>query len=173
MWMIDILSGSEDEPSSDDQFPDDDLPPVRFLHPPASPPRAHKYNELLGRLVGYTLCSVQFVEGYLQLGFGTPESLDVPVLTCEVMPVVGTPGGRLADGQPGYADAIRAMIGHGVVDTAEAPGEGLRIEFAEHALELRPTAADLTGPVIAMLSDFRDGRSMSWRPGGEAFEYLR
>ncbi|PRC49767.1 hypothetical protein C6A85_73045, partial [Mycobacterium sp. ITM-2017-0098] len=81
--------------------------------------------------------------------------------------------GPVVDGQVGYADAIRTMIGHDVVDTAEAPGEGLRIDFARHGLELRPTTADRVGPVIAMLSDFGDGRSMSWRPGGEAFEYLR
>jgi hypothetical protein len=167
--MIESLTGSGD----DDQTSGDDLPPVRYLHAPPSPPRAHQYNELLGRLMGYTLRSVQFVRGFVQFGFGTPESLDVPVLTCEVMPVVNTPSGPIADGQPGYADAIRAMVGHTVVDTAEAPGQGLRIDFAQHALEVRPTAADAVGPVIALLSDFRDGRSVSWRPGGEAFEYLR
>lgn len=167
--MIESLTGSGD----DDQSSGDDLPPVRFLHAPPSPPRAHQYNELLGRLIGYTLHSVQFVSGYVQFGFGTPESLDVPVLTCEVLPVVITPTGPIVDGQVGYADAIRTMIGHGVVDTSEAPGKGLRVEFARHALELLPTASDLVGPEIAMLSDFADGRSMSWRPGGEAFEYLR
>src|SRR3546814_8173582 len=46
-----------------------------------------------------------------------------------------------------------------VVATAEAPGEGLRIEFAERALELRPTVAEVVSPVIALLSDFGDGRS--------------
>ncbi|PRC46916.1 hypothetical protein C6A85_87630, partial [Mycobacterium sp. ITM-2017-0098] len=72
------------------------------------------------------------MDGYVQFGFGTPESSDVPVFTCEVMPVVMTPAGPVVDGQVGYADAIRTMIGHDVVDTAEAPGEGLRIDFARH-----------------------------------------
>jgi hypothetical protein len=90
-----------------------------------------------------------------------------------VMPVATTPAGPVGDGDVGYADALRSLIGDDVIETAEAHGEGLRVEFRRGALVLRPTAADLTGPLIAMLSDFGDGRSMSWRPGGEAFEYLR
>lgn len=159
--------------SGDDQLPDEETSSVRYLHPQYAAPRTHQYNDLLSRLVGYPLQSVQFSASDVQFGFGSTESPDVPVLTCEVMPVVVTPGGPIADGQAGYADAMRSLIGDDVVATAEAPGEGLRIEFAERALELRPTVAEVVSPVIALLSDFGDGRSMSWRPGGEAFEYLR
>ncbi len=157
---------------SDNQLPGDKPSPVRFLHPQHAAPRAHQYDDLLPRLVGYPLQSVQFIGGYVQFGFGSAELPDIPVLTCEVMPVVITPTGPIVDGQVGYADAIRRLIGHHVVDTAETPGKGIRIEFPERALQLRPTAAELTGPLIAMLSDFGDGRSMSWRPGGAAYEYL-
>lgn len=166
--MIKGLSGSGD----DDDVAGDQYPEVRFLYPQPAPPRAHRYNELLSRLIGYRLQSAQFVDGYVQLGFVSAESPDVPVLTCEAMPVVVTPTGPIADGETGYADAIRSLLGDNVIETSEAPREGLRIGFAERALELRPSAAELTGPVIAMLSDFGDGRSMTWRPGGEAFEYL-
>ncbi|MDG4666070.1 hypothetical protein [Mycobacterium sp. 236(2023)] len=132
----------------------------------------YEYNALLSRINGYHLQSVHFSGGYLQLEFASLNSTDEPVLTCEVMPVVDTPAGTLVSGQAGYADVLRALIGHHVVGTAEAPHEGLRIEFAETVLTLRPTAVDLHGPVIAMLSDFGDSGSMIWRPGGEAFEYL-
>jgi hypothetical protein len=164
---------------SDDELPAAGEPsPVRYLHPPQPAPAPHRYNELLSRLVGRSLQSIQFVGGYVQFGFGqfgfgAAEATEVPILTCEVMPEVITPAGPVVDGQLGYADALRSLIGHDVVDTAEAHGEGLRVEFRETALALRPAATDVTGPLIAMLSDFDDGRSMSWQAGGEAYEYLR
>jgi hypothetical protein len=158
---------------SNDELPDQPSP-VRYLHPQQPAPSPHQYNELLSRLIGYRLQSIQFNGGYVQFFFGSARATEAaPVLTCEVMPVVIGPAGSLADGQAGYADALRSLIGHDVVDTAEAYGEGLRIELGANALVLRPTAADVTGPVIAMLSDFGDGCSMIWRPGGEAFEDLR
>ncbi len=132
----------------------------------------YEYNALLSRLVGYHLQSVHLAGAYLQFTFTSLCARDSPVLTCEVMPVLDLPTGPVASGQPGYADAIRALIGHHVVSTHEAPRDGLRIEFAETVLILCPTADDLHGPVIAMLSDFADGSSTSWRPGSGAFEYL-
>lgn len=44
------------------------------------------------------------------------------------MPVVVMPTGPIADGEAGYADAIRSLLGDNVVQTSEAPREGLRIE---------------------------------------------
>ena len=158
---------------SDDKSPADEPSPVRYLHPQEPAPRPHQYNELLSRLVGRPLQSVQFIGGFVQFGFGSAESTEIPILTCEVMPVAITPSGPVVDGDMGYADALRSLIGDDVVETTEAHGRGLGVEFRWGALALRPNAADLTGPLIAMLSDFHDGRAMSWRPGGEAFEYLR
>ncbi|MDA2892738.1 hypothetical protein PDG61_17595 [Mycolicibacterium sp. BiH015] len=131
-----------------------------------------EYNALLSRLVGYHLQSIHLAGGYLQFTFTSLSLGDHPVLTFEAMPVVETPAGPIVNGQTGYADAIRALIGHHVTATGEAAGEGIRIEFAETALKLQPAAEELHGPVLAMLSDFGDCGSRSWGPGGPAFEYL-
>ncbi len=129
------------------------------------------WNDLLGRLVGCRLYSVQFVLDYVQLRFDGP-TRDEPVLNCDVMPVVVTQGRRVAPGQVGYADALISLIASDVVTAAEEAAHGLRLEFAGGAIVLHPHLDDLTGPEIAMLSGFEDGRWMCWRPGEEAFEYL-
>lgn len=51
---------------------------------------AYVPNALLGRLVGFRLYSVQFVMDYVQLRFDGPTH-DMPVLNCDVLPVVETP----------------------------------------------------------------------------------
>jgi hypothetical protein len=93
-----------------------------------SEPDAYEANALLGRLVGFRLYSVQFVMDYVQRRFDGPTE-DMPVLNCDVLPVVETPAGLVAPGQVGYADALRAFIPDYVVATAEETGQGLRIEF--------------------------------------------
>ncbi|KWX65538.1 hypothetical protein [Mycobacterium sp. NAZ190054] len=165
--MTDVLGGSDDDESAGENHPE-----VRYLHSKPPAPKIYGYNELLSRLVGYHLQSVQFFPRYLQLAFESAEAPDTPVLTCEVLPVVDTPGGPVTSRQPGYADTLRSLIGEPVVETVEASREGLRICFAQAAVTVRPSVAELRGPVIAMLSDFNDGSSVSWRPGGSAFEYL-
>lgn len=85
-------------------------------------------DELLSRLVGFRLFSVQFVTDYVQLRFDGPTP-DMPILNCEVMPEIETPGGLIAPGQLGYADALVALIPDEAVRTAEESGSGLRIEF--------------------------------------------
>ncbi|ANI41484.1 hypothetical protein MVAC_17373 [Mycolicibacterium vaccae ATCC 25954] len=162
-----VLGGSDDDESNGENYPE-----VRYLRPRVAPLQLHVCNDLLSRLVGYRLQSVQFFPRYVQLSFDSPAAPDSPVLTCEVFPVVDTRDGRITARQGGYADALWSLIGQPVVDTFEASGEGLRICFAETAVVLRPSVAELRGPVIAMLSDFADGNSASWRPGGAAFEYL-
>jgi len=133
----------------------------------------HAYvpNELLGRLVGFRLYSVQFVMDYVQLRFDGPTK-DMPVLNCEVMPAVETPAGMVVTGQLGYADALTALIPSEVVATSEATGSGLRIEFDARAIVLHPRFDEYTGPEIAVLDGFQDGQWMCWRPGEESFEDL-
>lgn len=162
--MAEVLGGADDSVGA--------LPEVRYLHARTAAPKLHGYNELLSRLVGFRVQSVLFFPRYVQLSFDSPEAADTPVLTCEVLPVVETAEGPVTEGLPGYADALRSLIGAVVVETAEASRAGLRIRFGEVTLTIRPTVAELRGPVIAMLSDFVDGSSESWRPGGNAFEYL-
>ena len=128
-------------------------------------------NALLGRLVGFRLYSVQFVMDYVQLHFDGPTE-DMPVLNCDVLPVVETSAGLVAAGQVGYADALRACIPGRVVATVEETGRGLRIEFVEAAICLHPKVGEVPGPEIALLSGFKDGHWMCWRPGEESFEDL-
>ncbi|KZB83172.1 hypothetical protein [Amycolatopsis regifaucium] len=52
-------------------------------------------NELLGRLVGSRLSSVNFVYDYVQLHFDRPGG-DQPILTCDAMPTVTVANGTYA-----------------------------------------------------------------------------
>jgi hypothetical protein len=130
-------------------------------------------NELLSRLVGCRLFSVVFIMDYMQLCFDSNVSEDRPILTCDVFPVIHKATGRLRDGEVGYGDALRSFIPEQVVATAEAFEAGLRVEFPNGAIMLRPTYDDLTGPEIATLRGFVNKAWMTWRPGEDAFEYLR
>ncbi len=128
-------------------------------------------NELLGRLVGFRLYSVQFVMDYVQLHFDGPTK-DMPILNCDVMPAVTISGHTVTDGLPGYADALRSLISGTVMHTEEATGIGLTIELDNGRVVLHPTRAELAGPEIAMLSGFSDRHWMCWRPGEDSFEDL-
>jgi hypothetical protein len=135
-----------------------------------SPERiAYVPHELLNRLVGCRLYSIEFVMDYVQLHFDGPTE-DMPLLNCDVLPVVETPSGPIAPGQVGWADALRELISDHVVATAERTGQGLRIEFGGGAIRLHPDINQQTGPEIALLTGFKDGRWMCWRPGEESFE---
>ena len=136
-----------------------------------STPSVYVPNELLGRLVGFRLFSVQFVMDYLQLRFDGPTQ-DMPVLNCDVMPRVELGTGSIVDGQVGYADALRGLIPGVVQQTREETGIGLRIEFDDAAIVLHPSREELDGPEIALLQGFEDRRWMCWRPGEESFEDL-
>ncbi|MFC8190376.1 hypothetical protein ACFUMH_01800 [Cellulomonas sp. NPDC057328] len=128
-------------------------------------------NELLSRLVGFRLYSVQFVMDYVQLRFDGPTD-DMPVLNRDVMPAVETSAGVIVPGDRGHADALVALISDEVVGTTEGTGSGLRIEFSSGTVVLHPKFEDLVGPEIALLDGFADGQWMCWRPGEESFEDL-
>lgn len=132
---------------------------------------AYVPNALLGRLVGFRLYSAQFVMDYVQLRFDGPTD-DMPVLNCDVLPVVETPAGPVTPGQLGYVDALCAFIPGHVGATVEETGRGLRIEFDEGAICLHPEVDEVLGLEIALLSGFKDGHWMCWRPGEECFEDL-
>lgn len=129
-------------------------------------------NELLGRLVGCRLYSVQFVLDYLQLRFDG-STADLPVLNCDVMPMVQADGEQSFAGRLGFADSLCQLIGQNVVATEERTGVGLRIRFSGGAVvALHPSVGDLVGPEIAYLHGFEDGQWMCWRPGEDSFEDL-
>lgn len=129
-------------------------------------------NELLSRLVGCRLYSVQFVLDYVQLWFDSTRSSDAPLVNCDVMPHVHRAGKRLRDGDTGYADVLRTLIGEEVAGTAEATGEGIRIDFPSGSLVFNPSADELVGPEIAYLRGFNDEAWIVWRPGEDSFEHL-
>lgn len=112
-------------------------------------------NELLGRLVGLRLYSVQFVLDYLQLYFDGPTP-DMPILNCDVMLAVTLSGHTFTNGNPRYADALRSLISGTVVRTEEATGIGLRIELDNGTVAPHPTLAEIDGrvyPVIVAVTE--------------------
>jgi hypothetical protein len=131
-------------------------------------------DDLLTRLVGGELYSVQFVRDYVQLHFESPG--EAPYLTCYVMPEIRGLQGELAqeisESASGYADALRALIGEEVRSTSAAAGTGLTLELRTSMIVVNPTPAQLVGPEIAMLSGFSDRAWVVWRPGEDEFAHL-
>ena len=127
-------------------------------------------NQLLSRLVGLRLFSVQFVMDYVQLRFDGPGD-EAPVLNCDVWPHVEFDGVRYVESDLGYADALRHLIPGTVLETTEATGSGLCITLDSGKLVLHPRL-DEVFVEIAMLSGFSDRSWMVWRPGEDSFEDL-
>jgi hypothetical protein len=135
-------------------------------------PSEYVPNELLSRLVGFELYSVQFVMDYVQLRFhpgGDAPPGDMPVLNCDVWPIVEFMGQTFREPDLGYADALRRLIPEAVTATAEATGVGIRIMFPSGAITLHPTR-DEVFVEIGYLFGFEDGAWMVWRPGEDSFE---
>ena len=129
-------------------------------------------NELLSRLVGHRLFSVQFLLDYVQLHFDSDTSSGQVVLQCDCVPTVVRDGHTYAVGDPGWADALWRLIPGIVTDTREATGTGLEVRFGVDLIRLYPAVDELVGAEIAMLTGFDDGQWMVWRPGEESFEDL-
>ncbi len=127
-------------------------------------------NELLSRLVGCQMYSVQFVMNYVQLRFDNDEG-DEPLLNCGVWPEVTLDGVTFHEPDLGYADALRKLVPATVVETREATGVGVCLVFERGSIRLHPTL-DEVYVEIAMLSGFADRAWMVWRPGEESFEDL-
>lgn len=129
-------------------------------------------NELLSRLVGYRMYSVEVVlNDYVQLRFDRVGSADLPCLNCDVWPTLAAQGRMWRESDLGYADALRRLTPGIVSATAEATGAGLRIELDTGTVILHP-ARDQVHAEIALLTGFTDGQWMCWRPGEESFEDL-
>jgi hypothetical protein len=125
-------------------------------------------NDLLSRLVGCRLYSVQFVMDYLQLWFDD-DADNRPLLSCDIWPEIIIDGVTYREPDLGYGDALRRLIPGTVVATDEATGVGLRLTFDRGALVLHPAAQEIHAE-IASLSGFTDGAVMVWRPGEDSFE---
>ncbi|MEH0109856.1 aminopeptidase N [Tersicoccus sp. MR15.9] len=131
-------------------------------------------NELLSRLIGDRMYSVEFVvNDYVQLRFdGSSPASGPVVLNCYVWPVVEADGRLWREPDLGYADALRQLCPGTVTATSEATGSGIRIELDTGAVVLHPAREDVFVE-IAELSGFADRAWMVWRPGEECFEDLR
>lgn len=130
-------------------------------------------NELLSRLVGDRMYSVEFVlNDYVQLRFDREDASAGPVtLNCYVWPVIERDGHVWREPDLGYADALRKLTPGQVLSTAEATGTGLRIELDSGTVVINPTR-DEVHLEIAHLMGFDDHEWMVWVPGGVAFEDL-
>jgi hypothetical protein len=130
-------------------------------------------NELLSRLIGDGMYSVEFVlNDYVQFRFDGSRGDGGPVtLTSYVWPMVEFDGRTWREKDAGYADALRRLAPGTVVSTTEQTGAGLRIALDTGVLVIHP-ALDEIHVEIATLMGFEDRSWMVWRPGEESFEDL-
>ncbi|GAA2244985.1 hypothetical protein GCM10010401_17840 [Rarobacter faecitabidus] len=134
---------------------------------------AYVPNELLSRLVGDRMYSVEFVvTDYVQFRFDGPPTGDGPVtLNCYVWPKVIYDGTIWQEVDLGYADALRKMTPGTVVSTSEQAGSGIRITLDTGVIILHPKTEEVDVE-IADLTGFPDHEWMVWRPGEDIFEDL-
>lgn len=130
-------------------------------------------NELLSRLVGDRMYSVEFVlNDYVQLRFdGAPGAATPVTLNCYVWPDVGCGGRVWREVDLGYADAMRKLVPGTVVSTSEQTGAGIRITLDTGAIMIHPRLQEVNVE-IALLTGFPDQAWMVWRPGEDSFEDL-
>lgn len=134
--------------------------------------RVYVPNELLSRLVGCRMYSVEFVvNDYLQLRFDGDSERSV-TLNVDVWPVVDYGDRCWREVDLGYADAVRKLTPGTVISTSEKTGIGIRIELDTGALTIHPAIGEVYSE-IAFLSGFSDGAWMVWRPGEDSFEDVR
>jgi hypothetical protein len=121
----------------------------------------------MARLSDDRLESVVFVADYLQLNFHGGR------FTAYVWPSVAMDGKIRHFGEPGYRDALCALIGHEVLMAGASPAAGLVIEFALGTIVTNPEPHELAGPEIAMLQlhegPFVEAAWAVWRPGDDIF----
>ena len=137
------------------------------------PSETYVPNELLSRLVGNRMYSVEFVlNDYVQFRFdGTPGAGSPVTLNSYVWPVVEVDARSWRESDLGYADALRRLTPGVVLSTSEATGTGLRVVLDTGSLLIKPNA-DEVYVEIAEIMGFHDGSWMVWRHGEDNFENL-
>ena len=127
-------------------------------------------NELLSRLVGDRMYSVEFIlNDYVQFRFDGPPGAGPVTFNSYVWPVVHLDGHTWREPDLGYADALRRLTPGIVVTTTEETGSGIRLELDTGTLVIHPAKEEVFVE-IAEVSGFADGRWMAWRPGEDSFE---
>ena len=131
-------------------------------------------NDLLSRLVGDRMYSVEFVlNDYVQFRFDGSAQGEKPVtLNSYVWPVVEFGGRTWLEDDLGYADAIRRLTPGAVIATTEQTGYGIRIELDTGAFVIHPSVGEVYVE-IAEIMGWSDGAWMVWRPGEDSFEDVR
>lgn len=130
-------------------------------------------NELLSRLAGKRMYSVEFVlNDYVQLRFdGEPDSGAPVTLNSYVWPKIEVRYRSWFEADLGYGDALRKFLPGTVIETSEAAGSGLRIVLDTGIVVINPKL-DEVDVEIAEIKGFADGAWTVWRPGEGAFEDL-
>ena len=129
-------------------------------------------NELLSRLVGDRMYSVEFVlNDYVQFRFDGPPGAGPVTFNSYVWPVVHLDGRAWREPDLGYADALRKLTPGTVVSTTEETGSGIRLELTTGTLVIHPAKEEVFVE-IAEIGGFADGGWMVWRPGEDSFEDL-
>lgn len=130
----------------------------------------HMSDDLLSRLVGDRMYSVEFVlNDYVQFRFdGSPGEKPV-TLNSYVWPRVEFGGRTWEENDLGYADAVRRLTPGTVIATTEQTGRGIRIELDTGAFVIHPSI-DEVYVEIAEIRGWSDGAWMVWRPGEDSFE---
>lgn len=130
-------------------------------------------NELLSRLVGNRICSVEFVlNDYVQLRFdGEPGGFGPVTLSCYVWPEIVWNGRIWNESDLGYADALRKLVPGTVTSTSEETGTGISMLLDTGGVRIHPKLEEVHVEV-AHLAGFADGAWMVWRPGEDSFEDL-
>ncbi len=129
-------------------------------------------NEVLSHLIGHRLRAIEIAAGEpLRLMFDKTGEPGDRVLSSRSWPSIERSGGTWRDGDLGYTDLLRQLVGAEVTGTAERSLRGLRIDLGRGSLVINPRRAN-PSMEVALLSGFQDGRWMAWWPGDYAFEDL-
>lgn len=103
------------------------------------------------------LAAVVFVMDCVQLLF------DYLVLSTYMLPQVLTPGLSLSHSQAGYADALRALIGHAPISVDIRFGDRLAIIFDNRtSLFVSLNDTDYDGPEAVMFQDRSGAQIQDW-----------
>jgi hypothetical protein len=128
-------------------------------------------NQLLSRLVGDRMYSVEFVlNDYVQFRFDGAQGAPKPVtLNVYVWPIVERDGRAWRETDLGYADALRRLVPGVVSQAAGQTADGIRITLDTGVIHVHPSIEEVYVE-IAQIMGFEDDASMTWWPGDHGFE---
>ncbi|GAA2236173.1 hypothetical protein GCM10010401_05210 [Rarobacter faecitabidus] len=109
-------------------------------------------NELLQRLVGRRLNSIQFTKFYVQFWFdGDEGTIETVTFHCGCFPRVLLGDVTLTESDPTYAGALLACLDEEVISADAEEATGITVAWPSGTIRLRPTAEEAGGYEIAVL----------------------